>query len=163
MEDLDMRTTFDFTPYRRSTVGFDRLFDLLENDARPEDGYPPFDIVREGEDHYRIELAVAGFAPQEIEVVAQQNQLTVTGRRNADKDKGEYLHRGIATRAFERRFQLADFIEVGNASFENGLLSIELKRVVPEAMKPRKIEIGAGKAGSEQLTAVKAQPSQQAA
>lgn len=158
-----MRTTFDFTPYRRSTVGFDRLFDLLENDARPEDGYPPFDIVREGEDHYRIELAVAGFAPQEIEVVAQQNQLTVTGRRNADKDKGEYLHRGIATRAFERRFQLADFIEVGNASFENGLLSIELKRVVPEAMKPRKIEIGAGKAGSEQLTAVKAQPSPRAA
>ncbi len=158
-----MRTTFDLTPYRRSTVGFDRLFDLLENDARPDDGYPPFDIVREGEDHYRIELAVAGFAPQEIEVVAQQNQLTVTGRRHADKDKGEYLHRGIATRAFERRFQLADFIEVGNASFENGLLSIELKRVVPEAMKPRKIEIGSGKAGNDQLTAVNAQPSQRAA
>ena len=154
-------STLDFTPYRQSTVGFDRLFDLLETGrGGTTDGYPPFDIVREGEDHYRIELAVAGFAPQEIEVVAQQNQLTVTGRRNADKDKGEYLHRGIATRAFERRFQLADFIEVGNASFENGLLSIELKRVVPEAMKPRKIEIGAG---SEQLTAVKAQPSQQAA
>ena len=158
-----MRTTFDFTPYRRSTVGFDRLFDLLENDARPDDGYPPFDIVREGEDHYRIELAVAGFAPRDIEVVAQQNQLTVTGRRNADKDRGEYLHRGIATRAFERRFQLADFIEVGNASFENGLLSIELKRVVPEAMKPRKIEIGSGKTGNDQLTAVNAQPAQQAA
>jgi len=163
MEDLDMRTTFDFNPYRRSTVGFDRLFDLLENDARPDDGYPPFDIVREGEDHYRIELAVAGFAPRDIEVVAQQNQLTVTGRRNADKDRGEYLHRGIATRAFERRFQLADFIEVGNASFENGLLSIELKRVVPEAMKPRKIEIGSGKTGNDQLTAVNAQPAQQAA
>lgn len=158
-----MRTTFDFTPYRRSTVGFDRLFDLLENDLRPDDGYPPFDIVREGEDHYRIELAVAGFAPQEIEVVAQQNQLTVAGRRAADKDKGEYLHRGIATRAFERRFQLADFIEVGNASFENGLLSIELKRVVPEAMKPRKIEIGAGNTGQDQLTARKAETPRQAA
>jgi molecular chaperone IbpA len=142
-----MRTTFDLSPYRRSTVGFDRLFDLLETDARPDvaDGYPPFDIVREGDDHYRIELAVAGFAPREIEVVAQQNQLTVTGRRSEEKDKGQYLHRGIATRAFERRFQLADFVEVGNATFENGLLSIELKRVVPETMKPRKIEIGTGK------------------
>ncbi|HEY0263328.1 MAG TPA: Hsp20 family protein, partial [Granulicella sp.] len=97
--------------------------------------YPPFDIVREGEDSYRITLAVAGFAPNEIEIVAQQNQLNVTGKRAEDADKGEYLHRGIATRAFERRFQLADFVEVWNARFENGLLSIELKRVVPEAMK----------------------------
>lgn len=138
-----MRTNFDFTPYRRSTVGFDRLFDLLEAGTRGEasDGYPPFDIVRDGEDSYRITLAVAGFRPDEIEVVAQQNQLTVTGQRTEDQDEHEYLHRGIATRAFERRFQLADFIEVGNASFDNGLLSIALKRVVPEAMKPRKIEI----------------------
>ncbi|WP_062344246.1 Hsp20 family protein [Novosphingobium sp. CCH12-A3] len=139
-----MRTNFDFTPYRRSTVGFDRLFDLLETGMRGDaaDGYPPFDIVKEGEDSYRITLAVAGFRPDEIEVVAQQNQLTVTGKRANDEGKGEYLHRGIATRAFERRFQLADHIEVGEASFDNGLLGIALKRVVPEAMKPRRIAIG---------------------
>ena len=153
-----MRTNFDFTPYRRSTVGFDRLFDLLETGMRgdaPADGYPPFDIVRETEDSYRITLAVSGFAPNEIEIVAQQNQLSVTGQRAEDADKGEYLHRGIATRAFERRFQLADFIEVGNARFENGLLSIELKRVVPEAMKPRKIEIGGGKPANDRIEAPK--------
>lgn len=137
---------FDFAPYRRSTVGFDRLFDLMETGLRADaaDGYPPFDIVREGEDSYRITLAVAGFRPDDIEIVAQQNQLTVTGKRTDDADTGEFLHRGIATRAFERRFQLADFIEAGDARFENGLLSIELKRVIPEAMKPRKIAIGGG-------------------
>jgi len=139
-----MRTNFDFTPYRRSTVGFDRLFDLLETGLRSDaaDTYPPFDIVKNGEDNYSITLAVAGFRPDDIEVVAQQNQLTVTGKRAEDNEQGEYLHRGIAARPFERRFQLADFIEAGAARFENGLLSIELKRVVPEAMKPRKIEIG---------------------
>jgi molecular chaperone IbpA len=143
-EDLDMRTSLDFTPYRRSTVGFDRLFDLLETGLRTDaaESYPSFDIVREGEDSYRITLAVAGFRPDEIEIVAQQHQLTVTGKRAEDKQQGAYLHRGIATRAFERRFQLADFIEAGDARFENGLLSIELRRVVPEAMKPRKIAIG---------------------
>ena len=153
-----MRTNFDFTPYRRSTVGFDRLFDLLETGVRGDvtDGYPPFDIVRDSEDSYRITLAVAGFAPNEIEIVAQQNQLTVSGKRGEDGDKGEYLHRGIATRTFERRFQLADFIEVGHARFENGLLSIELKRVVPEAMKPRKIEIGGGSPANDQIEAPKA-------
>ncbi len=141
-----MRTTFDFTPYRRSSVGFDRLFDLLETGTRGDgsDGYPPFDIERQGEDSYRITLAVAGFRPEDVEVVAQQNQLIVTGKRVEDKDEGQYLHRGIAARPFERRFQLADFIEVGAASFDNGLLSIALKRVVPEAMKPRKIEITGG-------------------
>lgn len=117
-----MRTNFDFAPYRRSTVGFDRLFNLLEAGAREEDGYPPFDILREGEDSYRITVAVAGFRPEDIEVVAQQNLLTVTGKRAEDDGKGEYLHRGIAARAFERRFQLADFVEAGNARFENGLL-----------------------------------------
>ena len=154
-----MRTNFDFTPYRRSTVGFDRLFDLLETGLRGDttDGYPPFDIVRDSEDSYRITLAVAGFAPNEIEIVAQQNQLTVTGKRADDADKGEYLHRGIATRAFERRFQLADFIEVGHARFEHGLLSIELKRVVPEAMKPRKIEIGGGNPANDRIEAPKAE------
>lgn len=148
-----MRSNFDFTPYRRSTVGFDRLFDLLETGMRGDaaDGYPPFDIVRDGEDSYRITLAVAGFRPDEIEVVAQQNQLTVTGKRNEDDGKGQYLHRGIAARDFERRFQLADFIEVGEAGFENGLLSIELKRVVPEAMKPRKIAIGGGRSARERI------------
>ncbi|WP_327755043.1 Hsp20 family protein [Sphingobium sp. SJ10-10] len=150
-----MRTNFDFAPYRRSTVGFDRLFNLLEAGAREDDGYPPFDILKDGEDSYRITLAVAGFRPEDIEVVAQQNQLTVTGKRAEDNGKGAYLHRGIAARAFERRFQLADFVEAGNASFENGLLSIALKRVVPEAMKPRRIEIGGSNAAQDQIEAPK--------
>lgn len=149
-----MRTAFDFTPYRRSTVGFDRLFNLLEAGAREDDGYPPFDIVKDGEDSYRITLAVAGFNPSDIEVVAQQNLLTVTGKRAEETGQGEYLHRGIATRAFERRFQLADFIEAGDARFENGLLSIALKRVVPEAMKPRKIAIG-GQVANDRIEALK--------
>jgi len=148
-----MRTAFDFTPYRRSTVGFDRLFNLLESGQREEDGYPPFDILKEGEDSYRITLAVAGFRPQDIEVIAQQNQLVVTGKRADDDGQGVYLHRGIAARAFERRFQLADFIEAGDARFENGLLSIALKRVVPEAMKPRKIEIGGAPAANDRIEA----------
>jgi molecular chaperone IbpA len=140
-----MRTNFDFTPYRRSTVGFDRLFDLLETGARTDltDGYPPFDLVKDGDDSYRITLAVAGFRPDEIEIVAQQNQLVVTGRKEETSSQEGYLHRGIAARSFERRFQLADFIEVRSASFENGLLTIALAREIPEAMKPRRIEIGA--------------------
>lgn len=146
-----MRTAFDFTPYRRSTVGFDRLFNLLESGLREDDGYPPFDILKEGEDSYRITLAVAGFRPQDIEVVAQRNQLIVTGKRADDDDQGNYLHRGIAARPFERRFQLADFIEAGDARFENGLLSIALKRVVPEAMKPRRIEIGGAASANDRL------------
>jgi molecular chaperone IbpA len=140
-----MRTNFDFTPYRRSTVGFDRLFDLMENTLRTEsvDNYPPFDIEKQGEDSYRITLAVAGFRPDEIDIVAQQNQLTVTGRKAEEANASErYLHRGIAARSFERRFQLADFVKVGSASFENGLLTITLQREIPEEMKPRKIEIG---------------------
>ncbi len=150
-----MRTNFDFAPYRRSTVGFDRLFNLLEAGAREEDVYPPFDILKDGDDSYRITLAVAGFRPEDIEVVAQQNLLTVTGRRAEDDGKGEYLHRGIAARTFERRFQLADFIEAGYASFENGLLSIQLRRVVPEAMKPRKIAIGDSNAAIDRIEAPK--------
>lgn len=140
-----MRTNFDFTPYRRSTVGFDRLFDLLETSARADhgDGFPPYDLEKVSEDRYRITLAVAGFRPDEIEITAQQHQLVVSGRKadESEGDNGRYLHRGIATRAFERRFQLADFIEVESASFDNGLLSIALKREVPEAMKPRRIDI----------------------
>jgi len=154
-----MRTNFDFAPYKRSTVGFDRLFDLLESGMRGDgsDGYPPFDIAADGEDSYRITLAVAGFRPDDIEIVAQQNLLTVTGKRPEDKDEGRYLHRGIAARPFERRFQLADFVEVRSAEFENGLLSIALQRVVPEAMKPRKIEIGRASANDRiEATSTKA-------
>ena len=149
-----MRTAFDFAPYRRSTVGFDRLFDLLETNLRDaSDGYPPFDIERLGEESYRITLAVAGFRSDEIEIVAQQNQLSVSGRKAEENEPNDrYLHRGIAARSFERRFQLADFIQVRDASFDNGLLSISLEREVPEAMKPRKIEIGSG-SGQRQLNA----------
>ncbi len=138
-----MRTNFDFTPFRRSTVGFDRLFDLLENGLTSQitDGYPPFDLVRDGEDRYRINMAVAGFRPDEIEVTAQQNMLIVTGRKKEGGD-ARYIHRGIAARDFERRFGLADYVEVKNADLADGMLSIELAREIPEAMKPRRIEIG---------------------
>jgi molecular chaperone IbpA len=141
-----MRTTFDFTPYRRSTIGFDRLFDLLETNVRHElgDGYPPFDLEKIDDDSFRITLAAAGFRPNEIDIVAEQNQLVVTGRKAEESGAQErYLHRGIAARPFERRFQLADFVEVRSATFDNGLLTITLKREIPEAMKPRRIEIGA--------------------
>ena len=141
-----MRNSFDFTPFRRSTVGFDRLFDMIES-ARADisDTWPPFNLEKDGEDGYRITLAVAGFRPEEIEILAQQNQLIVTGRKEEQAGEDDrYLHRGISARAFERRFQLADFIQVRSADFENGLLSISLEREVPEAMKPRKIEIGSG-------------------
>jgi molecular chaperone IbpA len=142
-----MARTFDFAPYRRSTVGFDRLFELLESTGRLEavDGYPPFDIEHESVDSYRISLAVAGFRPTDIEIVAQNNQLIVTGRKSDEKEDVRYLHRGIATRAFERRFQLADFVIVQDAEFDNGLLRITLKRELPEAMKPRRIEISSGR------------------
>ena len=149
-----MRTNFDFTPYRRSTVGFDRLFDLLESSVRQElgDGYPPFDLEKIDDDSFRITLAVAGFRPDEIEIVAEQNQLLVTGRKAEESGvKERYLHRGIAARPFERRFQLADFIEVRSATFEHGLLTISLRREIPEAMKPRRIEIGTAANDGPQL------------
>ena len=137
----------DFTPYRRSTVGFDRLFDYLENTARAEqDNYPPFDIEKLSDDQYRITLAVAGFKREDIDITALQNRLVFSGRRaneNRGKD-GNFLHIGIATRAFERRFELADFVRVTSADLADGLLTIELVREVPEAMKPRKVEIGGG-------------------
>ncbi|MEG3150108.1 Hsp20 family protein [Sphingomonas sp. ZT3P38] len=142
-----MRTNFDFAPYRRSTVGFDRLFDLLETNRAESDGFPPFDIERQGDDAYRITLAVPGFRPGEIEIIAHQNLLTVSGR-GSDAETGQFIHRGISTRAFERRFQLADFVEVKDARFDNGLLHIALKRDVPEQMKPRRIEIAADKEGA---------------
>ncbi|KRA84518.1 Hsp20 family protein [Altererythrobacter sp. Root672] len=148
-----MRTTFDFAPYRRSTVGFDRLFDLLENEMRGEggDGYPSFDIATVGEDRYQITLAVPGYASSEIEVVARQNQLTVTGKRSEGTDQSRYLHQGILVRPFERHFQLADFIEVEKASLQDGLLGVVLKRVVPDAMRPRRIEIGAAPSDQGQI------------
>lgn len=136
---------FDFTPYRRSTVGFDRLFDLLESQARSQSGdnYPPFNIARSGEDNYRITLAVAGFRPQDIDITAQQNLLTVQGKKREEVDDGsELLHVGIANRGFERRFELADFVRVERADLADGLLIIDLVREVPEAMKPKKIAVG---------------------
>jgi len=138
-----MRTNFDFSPFRRSTVGFDRLFELLENGSslNPADNYPPFDIEHDGGDHYRITLAVAGFRQDEIDITAKQSLLVVSGRK-ADDDKRNYVHRGIAARSFERRFALGDYVQVRGAEMRDGLLSIELVREVPEEMKPRKIEIG---------------------
>ena len=154
-----MRSAFDFTPNRRSTVGFDRLFDFLENATRtePSDNYPPFDIEKVSDDRYRITLAVAGFRSEEIDITARQNMLVITGRKSENRNKdGNYLHMGIATRAFERRFELADFVRVEDADLRDGLLSIELVREIPEAMKPRKISINGGSdrpienAGNEQ-------------
>ena len=138
----------DFSPYRRSTVGFDRLFDYLENVSRAEqDNYPPFDIEKLSDDSYRITLAVAGFKREDIDITAQQNMLIITGRRSENRNRdGNFLHVGIATRAFERRFELADFVRVTNAELRDGLLAIELVREIPEAMKPRKIDISTGEA-----------------
>ena len=134
---------FDFTPYRRSTVGFDRLFDLLENQARNSgDNYPPFNIERRGEDEYRITLAVAGFKPADIDITAQQNLLVVQGKKRDESDDREMLHVGIANRGFERRFELADYVRVDGADLADGLLVIDLVREVPDAMKPKKVQIG---------------------
>jgi len=141
-----MRSAFDFAPFRRSTVGFDRLFDMLENGGVGNGGenYPPFDLRKTGENDYQIDLAVAGFKPEEIDITAQQNVLVVSGRkRDESEEKGsDYIYRGIATRSFERRFALADHIQVKGADLKDGLLSIELVREIPEAMKPKKINIG---------------------
>ena len=141
--------SFDLTPYRRSMVGFDRLFDLLENSARnaaSSDNYPPFDLERLAEDRYRITLAVAGFKSDEIDITAQQNLLIVAGKKEPNpQDRSAMLYSGIASRSFDRRFELADFVRVDNADLADGLLTIELVREIPEAMKPQKIAIG-GKA-----------------
>ena len=141
-----MRSAFDFAPYRRSTVGFDRLFDMLENSAgsQTQENYPPFDLIKLGDNDYRIELAVAGFKPEEIDITAQQNVLIVSGRKSEENEQtgNDYIYRGIATRSFERRFALADHIQVKGADLKDGLLAIELVREIPEAMKPRKIDIG---------------------
>ncbi len=135
-------TNYDLTPLWRSTVGFDRLFDLIDSMRwTGEDNYPPYDIERTGEDNYQISLAVAGFTPDDITITAEQNVLTVEGRK-VEKGDHEYLYQGISARPFRRVFNLADYVQVKDASFESGLLKIDLAREVPEAMKPRKIAIG---------------------
>jgi molecular chaperone IbpA len=148
MEDMAMRN-FDLTPLWRSTVGFDRLFDRIEEvpQLTGEDNYPPYNIERTSEDAYRISLALAGFMPEEITVTAEQNLLTVEGRK-AEKEDHQYLYQGISARPFRRQFNLADYVQVKGASFENGLLKIDLVREVPEAMKPRQIQIASGTAGN---------------
>jgi molecular chaperone IbpA len=153
-----MRSAFDFAPFRRSTVGFDRLFDMLENSTvgGTQENYPPFDLIKLGDNDYRIELAVAGFKPDEIDITAQQNVLLVTGRKKEEAEEGkgsDYIYRGIATRSFERRFALADHIQVRGADLKDGLLAIELKREIPEAMKPRKIDIGGSAPKHDQIEA----------
>ena len=137
---------FDFTPYRRSTVGFDRVFDLLENQIRNSgENYPPFNIERRGEDNYRITVAVAGFRPEDLDITAHQNLLVIQGRRREENSESQMVHVGIANRGFERRFELADFVRVDNADLADGLLTVDLVREVPEAMKPKKIAIGGQK------------------
>ena len=139
---------FDLTPLYRSTVGFDRLFNVLDNVTGGENlntGYPPYNIERLGENEYRITMAVAGFSEDELDIESRENTLTVKGNKMTEVDEaeeGRFLHQGIAARAFERRFQLADHVEATGARIENGLLHIELKRELPEAMKPRTIKIG---------------------
>ena len=130
---------YDFSPLWRSSIGFDRLFDLINNTQENQDGYPPYDIARTGDDTFRISLAVAGFSPEDISITAQQNLLVVS-RRKAEPTDGDYLYRGISARPFERRFSLADHVEVENAACDNGLLQIDLARKIPEAMKPRRVE-----------------------
>jgi molecular chaperone IbpA len=145
MEDVAMNLNLD--PFWRSSVGFDRILDLMDESLRlqPENSYPPYNILRTGENSYRVSLAVAGFKPDQISVTVQQNTLVITGREN-QKTEHDYMHRGIAARDFERRFSLADFVEVKEATIEDGLLQIDLVREVPEAMKPKRIEIRSGKA-----------------
>jgi molecular chaperone IbpA len=141
---MDM-TTFDFSPLYRTSVGFDRLASLMSSATRQDQGnsYPPYNILTTSEDHYRITMAVAGFSREEINITTEQNRLLVSGNRAEEsEEQGEYLHRGIATRSFERRFNLADHVNVTGAELENGLLHIDLEREIPEAMKPRTIEIG---------------------
>jgi len=147
-----MRTSFDFAPLWRSTIGFGHLADLVDSTLRQasEDHYPPYNIERSGEDHYRISLAVAGFGADDIAVTAEQNALTIEGRK-PKKPAGEYLYQGIAARPFRHVFNLADYVQVNEASFGEGLLIIKLVREVPEAMKPRRIQIGSGAPRTSQI------------
>ena len=139
-----MRTMFDLAPLHRSSIGFDRIFDMLENAARTQaaDNWPPYDTVRLSEDRYRITMAVAGFRREDLDISVQPNLLVVTGERRNGEQEGDYLYRGIASRAFSRRFELADHVKVTGATLADGLLAIELEREIPEAMRPRRIAIG---------------------
>jgi molecular chaperone IbpA len=138
---------FDFSPLFRSTIGFDRLTRLADAATRVDSAslaYPPYNIEKTGEDAYRLTMAVAGFSQDELDITAQENTLLVTGKAKKDEDENRYLHRGIARRAFERRFSLADHIKVVGASLLNGMLHVDLVHEVPEAAKPRKVQIGTG-------------------
>ena len=142
-----MRTNLNFSPLFRSTIGFDRVFDLLENASRSQslDSWPPYDIIRTSEDTYRITMAVAGFSDDEITITHEPNMLVVSGNK-PDEENADYLHRGIAGRSFDRRFELADHVKVTSANLANGLLTIALVREVPEEMKPRRVQIRTGEA-----------------
>ena len=152
-----MRTAFDFSPFYRDTVGFDRVFDMLDSvvSQRATDGYPPYNIERAGDDTYRIVMAVAGFSEAELNITQKEDELLVTGRSQPGAEEKEYLYRGIAAREFERRFQLADHVQVLSAGMENGLLHVALKREVPEALKPRTIPVN-GVEGPKVIEAKKA-------
>jgi molecular chaperone IbpA len=143
----------DFTPLYRSTIGFDRMFDLLDGLPREpaDDGWPPYDIERIGEDHYRITIAVAGFSDENLAVVAAPNGALIEGRRPVEDDQRDFLHHGIARRPFRRQFRLADFVKVSRAALSNGLLTIDLEREVPEAMKPRRVPIATNAAGGDAI------------
>jgi len=148
--------TYDFSPLWRSTIGFDRLFDLAETAQRAaEDNYPPYNIERLAEDRYQISLAVAGFTPGDIAITAEQNVVTVEGRKS-DKVERDFLYRGISTRDFKRQFNLADYVQVKSAALDDGLLKIELVREIPEAMKPRRIAINGASANNVQQLEAKA-------
>lgn len=139
-----MMNTFDLSPLTRTTVGFDHLMRMVDSAMRSEntpETYPPYNIEKLGEDTYRIVVAVAGFSEEEIQITVQDNTLAICGKASKEKAKVEYLYRGIAGRAFEKHFQLADFIKIGDVYMENGLLKIDLIREIPEAMKPRVIQI----------------------
>jgi molecular chaperone IbpA len=141
---MEMRTAYDFSPLYRSVIGVDRMADLIETAMRTggDGNYPPYDIEKTGDDAYRITLAAAGFSPEELELTAQPNLLIVAGRKAKHDEGRNFLHRGIAGRDFERRFELADYVVVKAAEYTHGVLSIDLAREVPEALKPRHIEIG---------------------
>ncbi|MGX5773764.1 Hsp20 family protein [Methylorubrum zatmanii] len=148
--------TFDFAPLYRSTVGFDRLFSLLDQAARvePSTTWPPYDIEKVAEDEYRITMAVAGFTPDEIDLTQHDTVLVVTGQKKGQEGDRQYLHRGIAARAFRQTFNLADHVKVTGAALENGLLTVNLKREVPEALKPRRIAIGGAQTAKTAKTAI---------
>lgn len=144
--------SYDLTPLYRSTVGFDRVFDLLDSMSKAETGgYPPYNIERIADNDYRITLAVAGFSESELEVEVHENTLKITGARGEGDEGREFLYQGIAGRSFERRFQLAEHVKVAGASLSNGLLNIELQREIPETLKPRKISINGGEASNVQV------------